>query len=132
MSIRPWNRPRPADELPEVKPFDLVRMEGGENTFLAVERRLEEIGGETWDGVRFRNRVLDALGWHPEWTVGDAEHEKKAAAYEDARKMLAELGWRPTPLQTKRWLRERRDIHLEVHPARTLRDWLDAILGDGR
>lgn len=132
MNQRPWNRPRAGDELPEVRGFDLVRLEGGENTFLAVEKRLEEIGGEAWDGVWFRNRVLAALGWHPEWPVAENDRPRKTAAYAEARRMLSELGWKPTTLQTKRWLHEESDITLGIDVDRTLRDWLDAIFGSGR
>lgn len=132
MSKRPWNRPRAGDELSAVKSFDLVRMEGGENTFLAVEQRLKEIGGERWEGDRFSNRVLAGLGWHPEWPVLDADHAKKTAAYEQAWRMLSELGWRPTALQTKRWLQENRGLTLEIDADRKLRDWLDLIFGSGR
>lgn len=55
----------------------------GKQPFAEVDRLLRQIGGESWDGERFRRQIMTQLGWAKGQTL-----EKSAAAYERARQIL--------------------------------------------
>lgn len=70
-----------------ITPAEMGRTEGPRPSWTVVDELLRKIGGPSWDGERFRAKILNACGWHPE-TGWDEGRQKVARAYERARLVL--------------------------------------------